>query len=366
MKKLWLMLLSAPLWAQNEPPVALLPVQGDTLTPEAALARSKGDSGLPQLSARANPPGQGAGPEPLTASADDLPADIPVVVLKDESKNPPPPAEEAKPAAEPAEKPAEAKKDSKKKTKAKKSAEKKKPATEEKPAEEKPAASEEKPAAAAEDKPAAAAEKKDGQPAAAPDAEKPAPVDEKVQAEAAESDTKLQTPVTPAVGEVQPLAPATPAPTAAEEEVDPPWAGYAQAQSMAENGNPRGALRQLESRLATNPQDSRAAYLKGLVLMQLGRGEEAERWYKMMQANFPDLPQPGNALAVIYAGRGDLPAAELALRDVLLKHPEHNSARVNLARLYVQMAQAEYEKALKATPDNAMIARKLEALKAMQ
>ena len=355
MKKLWLMLLSAPLWAQNEPPVALLPVQGDTLTPEAALARSKGDSGLPQLSARVNPPGQGAGPEPLTAPADDLPADIPVVVLKDESKNPPPPAEEAKPAAEPAEKPAEAKKDSKKKAKAKKAAEKKKPAAEEKPAEEKPAASEEKPAAAAEDKPAAV-----------PDAEKPAPVDEKAQAEAAESDTKLQTPVAPAVGEVQPLAPATPAPTAAEEEADPPWAGYAQAQSMAENGNPRGALRQLESRLATNPQDSRAAYLKGLVLMQLGRGEEAERWYKMMQANFPDLPQPGNALAVIYAGRGDLPAAELALRDVLLKHPEHNSARVNLARLYVQMAQAEYEKALKATPDNAMIARKLEALKAMQ
>ena len=359
MKKLWLMLLSAPLWAQNEPPVALLPVQGDTLTPEAALARSKGDSGLPQLTARANPPGQGAGPEPLTAPADDLPADIPVVVLKDESKNPPPPAEEAKPAAEPAEKPAEVKKDSKKKAKAKKSAEKKKPAAEEK-------STEEKPAAAGEDKPAAAAEKKDGQPAAVPDAEKPAPVDEKAQAEATESDTKLQTPVTPAVGEVQPLAPATPAPTAAEEEADPPWAGYAQAQSMAENGNPRGALRQLESRLATNPQDSRAAYLKGLVLMQLGRGEEAERWYKMMQANFPDLPQPGNALAVIYAGRGDLPAAELALRDVLLKHPEHNSARVNLARLYVQMAQAEYEKALKATPDNAMIARKLEALKAMQ
>ena len=299
MKKLWLMLLSAPLWAQNEPPVSVWPVQGDNLTQEAALARSKGDSGLPQLSARVNPPGQGTSPEPLTAPADDLPADIPVVVLKDESKNPPPPAEEAKLAAEPAEKTAEAKKDSKKKTKAKKSAEKKKPAAEEKPAEEKSAASEEKPAAASEDKPAAAAEKKDGQPAAAPDAEKPAPVDEKAQAEAAESDTKLQTPVTPAVGEVQPLAPATPAPTAAEEEADPPWAGYAQAQSMAENGNPRGALRQLESRLATNPQDSRAAYLKGLVLMQLGRGEEAERWYKMMQANFPDLPQPGNALAVI-------------------------------------------------------------------
>jgi len=60
------------------------------------------------------------------------------------------------------------------------------------------------------------------------------------------------------------------------------------------------------------------------------------------------------------------PAAEAALRALLEKHPDHTSARVNLARLYIQMAQAEYEKALKDTPDNAMIARKLEALKAMQ
>ncbi|WP_298645243.1 tetratricopeptide repeat protein [uncultured Cardiobacterium sp.] len=386
MKKLWLLLLSAPLWAQNEPPVALLPVQGDTLTPEAALARSRqGDGGLPQLSARAHPPGQEKKAEALTAPADDLPADIPVVVLKDESKNPPPPAEETPPAAEAAaEQPAGAKKDGKK-GKNKKTA-KKKPAAAGEKAETPPAAADNPdadgktpppaagggappPAAsgektAAADKPAAE-EKKEEPPAAAAPPSAPPP-DEKTLAEAAENDANPQTPAVPAVGEVQPLVPATPPPTAAEEEADPPWAGYAQAQSMAENGNPRGALRQLESRLATNPQDSRAAYLKGLVLMQLGRGEEAERWYKMMQANFPDLPQPGNALAVIYAGRGDLPAAELALRDVLLKHPEHNSARVNLARLYVQMAQAEYEKALKATPDNAMIARKLEALKAMQ
>ena len=183
-----------------------------------------------------------------------------------------------------------------------------------------------------------------------------------------ESDTTQPLPPTGTATTTPPPAPdtATPKPTAAEEEASPPWSGYAQAQSMAENGNPRGALKQLETRLSTRPDDSRAAYLKGLVLMQLGRSEEAERWYKMMQANFPDLPQPGNALAVIYAGRGDLPAAEAALRALLEKHPDHTSARVNLARLYVQMAQAEYEKALKDTPDNAMIARKLEALKAMQ
>lgn len=281
--------LLAPTWAQDEPPVALLPVQGDTLTPEKAQEKAK------------QPPE--AAKEPPVAEAPSAPPDDDPTI--ETIKLSPPP--EPPPATE---KTAEAK------------------------------------------KPADSAENKDK----APDPT------------GGEGDTTQPLPPTGTATTTPPPAPdtATPKPTAAEEEASPPWSGYAQAQSMAENGNPRGALKQLETRLSTRPDDSRAAYLKGLVLMQLGRSEEAERWYKMMQANFPDLPQPGNALAVIYAGRGDLPAAEAALRALLEKHPDHTSARVNLARLYVQMAQAEYEKALKDTPDNAMIARKLEALKAMQ
>ena len=286
--------LLAPAWAQDEPPVALLPVQGDTLTPEKAQEKAK----QPPDAAKTAPAAEIAPP----AQADDDPT-IETIKL-----SPPP---ETPPAADKA---AEAK------------------------------------------KPGDSAEHKVENSDKAPDPT------------GGESDTSQPLPPTGAVTATPPPAPdaATPKPTAAEEEANPPWSGYAQAQSMAENGNPRGALKQLETRLSTRPDDSRAAYLKGLVLMQLGRSEEAERWYKMMQANFPDLPQPGNALAVIYAGRGDLPAAEAALRALLEKHPDHTSARVNLARLYVQMAQAEYEKALKDTPDNAMIARKLEALKAMQ
>ena len=256
--------LLAPAWAQDEPPVALLPVQGDTLTPEKAQEKAK------------QPPDAAKAP-PVAEAPSAPPDDDPTIETIKLSPPPEPPT-------------------------------------------------------------------------------------------GGEGDTTQPLPLTGTATTTPPPAPdtATPKPTAAEEEASPPWSGYAQAQSMAENGNPRGALKQLETRLSTRPDDSRAAYLKGLVLMQLGRSEEAERWYKMMQANFPDLPQPGNALAVIYAGRGDLPAAEAALRALLEKHPDHTSARVNLARLYVQMAQAEYEKALKDTPDNAMIARKLEALKAMQ
>lgn len=144
------------------------------------------------------------------------------------------------------------------------------------------------------------------------------------------------------------------------------WSGYSGVQQTAENGNPQEALRQLNIRLNNQPEDAKAAYLKGLVLMQLGESEKAERWFKMMQANFPDLPQPENALAVIYSGRGDLTGAEAVLRSVLLKQPGHVSARLNLAKVYLQLAQAEYEKALKAKPDDAMIARRLKALKTIQ
>lgn len=286
-----LAVLTAPLWAQDEPPVALLPVQGDTLTPEKAQEKAKAAKEAPAAATQPSPAADAA--KEAEPQPDDDPA-IETIKLSPPPENPPPDAK-----------------------------------------------------------------------AAEADAKKPA--DSEKTNEQNEGDTTQPLPPTGVAVTPQPAPDAaTPKPTAAEEEASPPWSGYAQAQSMAENGNPRGALKQLETRLSTHPEDSRAAYLKGLVLMQLGRGDEAERWYKMMQANFPDLPQPGNALAVIYAGRGDLPAAEAALRALLEKHPDHTSARVNLARLYVQMAQAEYEKALKATPDNAMIARKLEALKAMQ
>ena len=48
--------LLAPAWAQDEPPVALLPVQGDTLTPEKAQEKAK----QPPEAAKAPPRGRSA------------------------------------------------------------------------------------------------------------------------------------------------------------------------------------------------------------------------------------------------------------------------------------------------------------------
>lgn len=142
----------------------------------------------------------------------------------------------------------------------------------------------------------------------------------------------------------------------------PPWSGYAAAESLATNGNPELALKQLDGRLKQAPNDAKAAYLKGLILMQLGRGDDAERWFIMMQSNFPKLPQPYNALAVIYTSRGDLQSAENTLRTLLVQHPDNYTAQVNLGNIYVKLAHETYQKALKAKPNDAMIVQNLKTL----
>lgn len=146
----------------------------------------------------------------------------------------------------------------------------------------------------------------------------------------------------------------------------PAWSGYQAAESLAANGNPDLALKQLEARLATAPDDAKAAYLKGLILMQLGRGEDAERWFKMMQSNFPNLPQPYNALAVIYSGRKDWPAAQQVLEALLKIDPKHHNARLNLANVHLQLARIQYEEALKHKPNDAMLKQKLQQLDGLQ
>lgn len=170
----------------------------------------------------------------------------------------------------------------------------------------------------------------------------------------------------PAQTMVLPQGTISTAPLSANTQAPPPWSGYQAAESLAANGNPELALKQLEARLVSAPDDAKAAYLKGLILMQLGRAEDAERWFKMMNSNFPTLPQPYNALAVIYSGRNDWTSAQKVLEQLLSIDPKHHNARLNLANVHLRLAREQYEAALNNKPNDAMIMQKLQQLDALQ
>ncbi|MBP3195278.1 MAG: tetratricopeptide repeat protein [Cardiobacteriaceae bacterium] len=135
------------------------------------------------------------------------------------------------------------------------------------------------------------------------------------------------------------------------------WIGYKQVEALATNGNPELALKQLNMRLMNSPDDGKAAYIKGLILMQLGRADEAERWFKMMQVNFPSQSAASNALAVIYQGRGDWNAARATLEGFLEREPDNINARKNLAYIYTKLAREQYYRATQTKKDPAVEAK---------
>lgn len=133
-------------------------------------------------------------------------------------------------------------------------------------------------------------------------------------------------------------------------------------EQMALQGQEEEALRRVQQRLNRFPQDAKAVYLKGLILLQLDRKGEAEPWFKMMKANFPHVPQSYNALALLAAARGDAVTAQKELEQALQIAPEYATARHNLAELFVARAQQEYLYLLKENPQNHALQKKLDAL----
>lgn len=140
------------------------------------------------------------------------------------------------------------------------------------------------------------------------------------------------------------------------------WLGYEAVEKLAVQGNPLQALQQLDMRLVQAPEDSRAAYMKGLILMQTGQVAQAKRWFVMMQANYPELSQPYTALAVIYDGSGEYEKGVAILQQLLTLQPQHVKARQSLAQLYLKLAAQQLGQTLKSAEEDAMILRQLETL----
>jgi len=74
-------------------------------------------------------------------------------------------------------------------------------------------------------------------------------------------------------------------------------------------------------------------------LARVGETQKAKAIYIDLTERFPELIQPWNNLAVLYAKEGDILKAEQALETALLGNPNNANAKFNLAKL--QQARAE-------------------------
>lgn len=132
------------------------------------------------------------------------------------------------------------------------------------------------------------------------------------------------------------------------------------AQGMLASGDLQGALKTLDKYLATAPQDAEARFTRGLVQVKLNKTDEALKSFSDLTRDYPQLPEPYNNLAVLYAQQGDYEKARDALEAALATHPAYATAHENLGDIYSALAGAAYNRALMLDKDNAALKFKLD------
>lgn len=115
---------------------------------------------------------------------------------------------------------------------------------------------------------------------------------------------------------------------------------------LANQGQHAKALDDIDGYLATHPEDVQGQFLKGVTLGEQKKTAEAIKVFSAISEQHPELPEPYNNLAVLYAEQGQYDKARLALETALKTHPSYATAHENLSDVYAKMASAAYDKAL--------------------
>lgn len=109
--------------------------------------------------------------------------------------------------------------------------------------------------------------------------------------------------------------------------------------------NWQAALTQLDARIASNPRDAQAKFKRATVLAHLNRDDEAITAFTELTQLYPELPEPYNNLAALYAKQGRYTEARAALETATKVNPGYGLAYENLGDLYLRMANEAYRRA---------------------
>jgi tetratricopeptide (TPR) repeat protein len=128
---------------------------------------------------------------------------------------------------------------------------------------------------------------------------------------------------------------------------------------LSEQGNQAAALDKVNSYLSSNPKNAEAMFMRGVILVELGKRDDAIKAFTDLSEKFPNLPEPYNNLAVLYADQGQYDKARKALESAIKTHPSYATAHENLGDIYARMASEAYDKALKLDTSNSRAQNKL-------
>ena len=105
------------------------------------------------------------------------------------------------------------------------------------------------------------------------------------------------------------------------------------------------ALKQLDEFLSEHPDDVEARLFRGVVLTRQGNIDEAIATFDQLSKDRPELPEPLNNLAVLYAAQGRYEDSRKVLLRAIELEPRYDTAQENLGDVYAKLANIAYERA---------------------
>jgi Flp pilus assembly protein TadD len=141
--------------------------------------------------------------------------------------------------------------------------------------------------------------------------------------------------------------------------------GLAEARKLVDAKQYDEALQKLDTLSQSRPREARARFMKAVVQTDMGRGQDAVATLRGLVADFPELPEPRNNLAVLYAAQGHYSLARDELELAVASSPDYGIAHENLGDVYARLAIASYERAAALDKTNRVIPQKLKLAREM-
>ncbi len=131
------------------------------------------------------------------------------------------------------------------------------------------------------------------------------------------------------------------------------------ATQLFKQGQQTQALNKVNNYLANKPKDAQGRFLKGLIFTEQNKTADAIKIFSDLTQDYPELPEPYNNLAVLYASQGQYDKAKSALEMAIRTHPSYATAHENLGDIYAKMASQAYDRALQLDSSNTTTQTKL-------
>ena len=134
---------------------------------------------------------------------------------------------------------------------------------------------------------------------------------------------------------------------------------YSEVSRLMRAGQLPDAMAKAEQYLANKPRDPQMRFIKGVVQTESGKANDAIATFTQITQDYPELPEPYNNLAVLYAGQSQFDKARAALEMAIRTNPSYATAHENLGDVYARLASQAYGKALQLDSGNSAVQPKL-------